>query len=154
MRPSSRAALSCRRRTRSSSIWSFPSSRAAWAFLPKASNSWFRRSKRVDLVMVASGELGAGRQELGAEDEIPALLVSKANKKGTQNGSASPQLPAPNSQLLAPDCLALRLHRIHRHLLPVLVPELEPDHPVNQGEQRIIVGAPNVAAGMELGAAL
>src|SRR4051812_18749963 len=105
----------------------------------------------VDLVMIASGEqeLGAGSREQKTES-LPRWF-QKLTKRGRRL-APRPQLLAPDS--LAPDFLAPSLHGIDGHLLPVLIPELEFDHTVDQGEQRVIVGPPNVPAGVELGAAL
>src|SRR5215210_6727249 len=44
--------------------------------------------------------------------------------------------------------------RVHRHLLPILVLILELHDAGDEREQRIVIGAPNILPGMELGAAL
>src|SRR5215207_6159077 len=44
--------------------------------------------------------------------------------------------------------------RVHRHLLPILVLELELHDAVDQSEQGVVVGATNILPGMELGAPL
>src|SRR5688572_29621736 len=46
------------------------------------------------------------------------------------------------------------LRRIDRDLLPVLVLVLEPDDPIDQREQGIVVRSPDVLSGVEPGAAL
>src|SRR5262245_31839284 len=44
--------------------------------------------------------------------------------------------------------------RVDRHLLAVLVLELEPDDAIHQGKERVVVGPTDVLPGVELGAAL
>src|SRR3954464_13904093 len=75
--------------------------------------------------------------------------VFQVDKKGTRIGSASPLIASVGRS----GRRGLRLG-IDRHLAAVLVPELELDHAVDQGKQRVVVGPTDVSAGVELGAPL
>ena len=83
----------------------------------------------------------------------------------TERHQGSQASTAPNSLSACPTHLpdfpvppdlpdSVSFSRVNRNTLPVLVAELELDYSVDQGEQRVIVCPPDVAARVKLGAAL